>query len=48
MHILRRLEALAELGVTDFNAIPIPVRSDPGAIRRTQEVLSGFARERFS
>jgi F420-dependent oxidoreductase-like protein len=41
-----RLEELAELGVSDFNAILFPVSADPETIRRTREVLGAFARER--
>ncbi|MAG29776.1 MAG: LLM class F420-dependent oxidoreductase [Deltaproteobacteria bacterium] len=39
-----RLEALAALGVSDFNAIPVSIPADPGAERRTLDLLAGFAR----
>ncbi len=41
--VLRRLEELAALGVTDFNVIPFAVRGDPDALLRTRRVLAGFA-----
>ena len=44
--VLGRLEELAELGVSDFNAILFPVSADPETIQRTREVLGAFARER--
>jgi len=43
-HVLQRLEALAELGVADFNAILFPVSGDADAQKRTRDVLSAFAR----
>ncbi|MBJ19142.1 MAG: TIGR03564 family F420-dependent LLM class oxidoreductase [bacterium] len=45
--VLRRLEELAELGVTDFNAIQFGIRSDPEALQRTRQVLSAFAAGRL-
>jgi len=39
----RRLEALAEIGVTDFHAILVPVRGDPGVGDRTRDFLADFA-----
>lgn len=42
--VLRRIETLAALGVSDFNAIPFPVHRDPDAISRTREVLGAYAR----
>jgi alkanesulfonate monooxygenase SsuD/methylene tetrahydromethanopterin reductase-like flavin-dependent oxidoreductase (luciferase family) len=45
-HVLRRLEALEKLGVSDFNAILFPVRGDPRTIQRTRDVLADFAKGR--
>jgi len=45
-HVKSRLEELAELGVSDFNAILFAVSGDPSAIQRTQKVLGAIARER--
>ena len=39
-----RLQELAAIGVTDFNAIPFSVPGDPDAFHRTQEVLASEAR----
>ena len=44
--VVRRLEALAALGVSDFNAILIPVTGDPDTGRRTRDVLAAFAKGR--
>lgn len=43
-HVLRQLEALAALGVSDFNAILFPVSGDPDAEKRTRDTLAAFAR----
>lgn len=40
----RQIRALAASGVTDFNASAYPVEGDPGALRRTFELLSGLAK----
>ncbi len=45
-HVLRRLETLAKLGVSDFNAILFPVSGDPQAARRTRDFLAAFAKGR--
>ncbi|MEJ5222093.1 MAG: TIGR03564 family F420-dependent LLM class oxidoreductase [Tepidiforma sp.] len=42
--VTEQLRALAAAGVTDFNASPFPVESDPAAIGRTVEFLAGFRR----
>lgn len=41
-----QLEQLARIGVTDFNALVIPVKEDPKAYARTRSFLSEFARDR--
>jgi len=43
-HVLRRLERIARLGVSDFNAILFSVKSDPGATQRTRDVLGAYSR----
>jgi F420-dependent oxidoreductase-like protein len=45
-HVLRNLEALARLGVSDFNAILFPVSGDGDAATRTRNVLAAFAKGR--
>jgi len=45
-HVLRQIEALGELGVSDFNAILFPIESDPDAAGRTRDFLAACARER--
>jgi F420-dependent oxidoreductase-like protein len=40
--VLRRLEDLAALGVTDFNPILFSVKSDPDTEARTSDVLAAF------
>ena len=47
-HVLRRLEALSKLGVSDFNAILFPISGDPDAAQRTRDVLGAFAKGRTS
>jgi len=42
--VARSLDTLAELGVTDFNAVPFAVDGDPDAVPRTQELLAELAR----
>lgn len=37
------LQRLAELGVTDFNAVPFSVDGDPDAVVRTQDCLAALA-----
>ena len=44
-HVIRRLEELRSLGITDFNAIPVPIRNDPETWARTLAVLSEFAED---
>ena len=44
--VVRHLERLAALGVTDFNAIPFGVPEDPDALQRTRHVLAEFRRAR--
>jgi len=44
--VLRRLEALEKIGVSDFNAILFPVGGDPQAVERTRNVLADFAKGR--
>jgi len=44
-HVRRRLEALAALGVSDFNAVLFPVSGDPAAETRSRGFLAAFARE---
>jgi alkanesulfonate monooxygenase SsuD/methylene tetrahydromethanopterin reductase-like flavin-dependent oxidoreductase (luciferase family) len=39
-----QLEQLARIGVSDFNALVIPVKEDPKAYARTRSFLSEFAR----
>jgi len=39
-----RLQELASIGVTDFNAIPFSIPGDPGALHRTLEILATEAR----
>jgi F420-dependent oxidoreductase-like protein len=43
--VCAELLRLAELGVTDFNAVPISVDDDPDAVVRTQSCLAAFAHE---
>ncbi len=43
--VVRRLEALSRLGVSDFNAILFAVAGDPDAGKRTRDVLASFARQ---
>ena len=43
--VRRSLAHLAEIGVTDFNAFPLPLPSDAGAVRRTYELLAAIAAE---
>lgn len=40
----RQLRRLAEIGVTDFNAVPFNVPDDPDARARTQQFLADLAR----
>jgi len=42
--VLRSLEELQKLGVSDFNAILFPVSGDPQAVRRTRDMLAAFAK----
>ncbi len=42
-----QVRALAAAGVTDFNASIFPIAGDPGAIKRTTELLAGLARARI-
>ncbi|MBI2766698.1 MAG: TIGR03564 family F420-dependent LLM class oxidoreductase [Chloroflexi bacterium] len=42
--VTRQLRHLAEAGVTDFNASPFPVRSDPGALARTMGHMAHIAK----
>lgn len=42
--VTRSLDRLAELGVTDFNAVLFPVREDPGSKRRSFEFMASRAR----
>jgi 5,10-methylenetetrahydromethanopterin reductase len=39
------LQELASIGVTDFNAIPFSIPGDRDALERTEETLSGIARQ---
>lgn len=41
--VASRLRALADLGVTDFHAVAIPVPGDPAAPRRTVRFLSDYS-----
>ena len=38
------LSRLADLGVTDFHAVPVPVADDPKAVKRTTQLLAELAR----
>ena len=38
--VRRQLAQLEAIGVTDFNAYPVPVDGDPDAVRRTYELLA--------
>jgi alkanesulfonate monooxygenase SsuD/methylene tetrahydromethanopterin reductase-like flavin-dependent oxidoreductase (luciferase family) len=40
-----QLARLAALGVSDFNAVCVPIPEEPGAIERTQTLLASIARE---
>jgi len=42
--VIRRLEALAALGASDFNAVLFPVAGDPDTEKRTRDALARFAR----
>jgi hypothetical protein len=42
-HVARALEELAGIGVTDFNAYPLPLPEDREAIARTRAFLSARA-----
>ena len=40
-----QLEHLARIGVSDFNALVIPMKQEPEAAARTRAFLSDFARD---
>lgn len=44
----RQVRHLAEIGVTDFNASPFPVRDDPGALDRAYTFFARLARSGLS
>ena len=43
---MRQLDALAELGVADFNAVLVPVEGDPEARVRTGNLLQTRERDK--
>jgi alkanesulfonate monooxygenase SsuD/methylene tetrahydromethanopterin reductase-like flavin-dependent oxidoreductase (luciferase family) len=46
--LARRLGDLAEIGVTDFHAVVVPVEGDPDAYQRTLESLAALAADQSS
>ncbi|MFN0146124.1 MAG: TIGR03564 family F420-dependent LLM class oxidoreductase [Dehalococcoidia bacterium] len=43
--VARQMRHLRDVGVTDFNASPFPVEGDPGATKRTYELMAELAKK---